>query len=155
MDPTPTTAGMTNPNPTLYIKNLNDRINKDELRAQLYALFLPHGPILDVVALKTAKMRGQAFVVFQDMIAATAALRAWQGEMFYDKPMHIEYAKSKSWATLKAEDPNFVPGIGRTNLPAPPRGEKRPREDGTEGDRAAKKVAPEPTEEEMDLEDDS
>ena len=87
LNPTPTVGGMANPNPTLYIKNLNDGINKDELRAQLYALFLPHGPILDVVALKTAKMRGQAFVVFQDMIAATAALRAWQGEMFYDKPM--------------------------------------------------------------------
>jgi U2 small nuclear ribonucleoprotein B'' len=78
---------MSAPSPTLYIKNLNDGINKDELRAQLYALFLPYGQILDVVAVKTAKMRGQAFVVFADLVAATTALRAWQGESFYDKPM--------------------------------------------------------------------
>ena len=75
------------PNTTLYIKNLNDSINKEELRAQLYALFLPYGTILDVVALKTAKMRGQAFVVFADLAAATTAMRSWDGESFYDKPM--------------------------------------------------------------------
>lgn len=75
------------PNTTLYIKNLNDGINKEELRAQLYALFLPYGKILDVVALKTTKMRGQAFVVFADLAAATTAMRSWDGESFYDKPM--------------------------------------------------------------------
>jgi len=78
---------MTAPNTTIYIKNINDRISKDELRTQLYALFVPYGQILDVVALKSAKMRGQAFVVFADMAAATTALRAWHGESFYDKPM--------------------------------------------------------------------
>lgn len=78
---------MTAPNTTIYIKNLNDRISKEELRAQLYALFLPYGQILDVIALKTTKMRGQAFVVFADITAATSALRAWHGESFYDKPM--------------------------------------------------------------------
>lgn len=75
------------PNTTIYIRNLNDKINKEELRAQLYALFLPYGRVLDVIALKTPKMRGQAFVVFSDLAAATSALRSWQGENFYDKPM--------------------------------------------------------------------
>ena len=79
------------PNTTLYIKNLNDSINKEELRAQLYALFLPYGTILDVVALKTVKMRGQAFVVFADLAAATTAMRSWDGESFYDKPMVSYY----------------------------------------------------------------
>jgi hypothetical protein len=79
------------PNTTLYIKNLNDSINKEELRAQLYALFLPYGTILDVVALKTAKMRGQAFVVFADLASATTAMRSWDGESFYDKPMVSYY----------------------------------------------------------------
>ncbi|KIM23707.1 hypothetical protein M408DRAFT_332198 [Serendipita vermifera MAFF 305830] len=149
---------MSAPSPTLYIKNLNDRVNKDELRAQLYALFLPYGQVLDVVALKTAKMRGQAFVVFADLVAATTALRAWHGESFYDKPMHIEYAKSKSWATLKQEDPTFVPGIGKTNLPAPPRGgEKRPREadaDNADERVTKKKAQVDPAEEEMEIEED-
>ena len=78
---------MSAPSQTLYIKNLNDRVNKDELKSQLYALFLPYGQILDVIALKTAKMRGQAFVVFADLVAATTALRAWHGQAFYDKPL--------------------------------------------------------------------
>ncbi|PVG00989.1 RNA-binding domain-containing protein [Serendipita vermifera] len=147
---------MTAPNNTIYIKNLNDGINKQELRAQLYALFLPYGQVLDVIALKTPKMRGQAFVVFSDLVSATSALRAWDGELFYDKPMRIEFAKTKSWATLKMEDPNFVPGIGTTNLAAPPKGGKRPREADDTDEKASKKEkrTQEPAEEEMEIEDD-
>ena len=56
---------MSQPNTTLYIKNLNDKVKKDELRAQLFALFTTYGRIIDVVALKGPKMKGQAFVVFR------------------------------------------------------------------------------------------
>lgn len=58
-----------------------------ELKKSLYAIFSQFGPILDIVALKTLKMRGQAFVVFQDISSATNALRSMQGFPFYDKPM--------------------------------------------------------------------
>jgi RNA recognition motif-containing protein len=77
----------TRPNTTLYVNNLNDQVQKDELRTQLYALFSTYGKLVDVVALKTAKMRGQAFLVFTDLAAATSALRATDGMVFYDKPM--------------------------------------------------------------------
>ena len=75
------------PNTTLYINNLNDRINKQELRTQLYALFATHGKVIDVVATKSPKMRGQAFLVFADLAGATAAMRACAGMTFYDKPL--------------------------------------------------------------------
>jgi U2 small nuclear ribonucleoprotein B'' len=75
------------PNTTLYINNLNDKINKEELRTQLYALFTTHGRLIDVVATKSPKMRGQAFLVFADLAGATSALRACEGMTFYDKPM--------------------------------------------------------------------
>ncbi len=75
------------PNPTLYINNLNEKINKEELRHQLYALFTTHGKIIDIVALKTEKMRGQAFLVFSDLAGATAAMRACDGMIFYEKPL--------------------------------------------------------------------
>lgn len=78
---------MSAPNATLYLKNLNDHVRKDELRAQLYALFATYGKIIDVVASKTARMRGQAFLVFADLAGATTAMRACEGMMFYDKPM--------------------------------------------------------------------
>ena len=58
-----------------------------ELKKSLYAIFSQFGPILDIVALKTLKMRGQAFVVFRDLTSATNALRSMQGFPFYDKPM--------------------------------------------------------------------
>ena len=77
----------TQPNTTLYINNLNDKINKEEIRFQLYALFTTYGKLIDVVATKTPKMRGQAFLVFTDLASATAALRACDGLTFYDKPM--------------------------------------------------------------------
>jgi U2 small nuclear ribonucleoprotein B'' len=50
-------------------------------------LFSTYGPILDIVALKTMKMRGQAHVVFRDIQASTQAMRALQGFSFFDKEM--------------------------------------------------------------------
>jgi U2 small nuclear ribonucleoprotein B'' len=84
-----------------------------ELRHQLYQLFAPFGRVVDIVALKvrssisplpishpltarpyvlcrvsqTQKMRGQAFIVFKDQVAATTALRTLGGEVFYGKPL--------------------------------------------------------------------
>lgn len=58
-----------------------------ELKKSLYAIFSQFGPIIDIVALKTLKLRGQAFVVFKDISSATNALRSMQGFPFYDKPM--------------------------------------------------------------------
>jgi RNA recognition motif-containing protein len=50
-------------------------------------MFSQFGTVLDVVALKTLKMRGQAFVVFKDIATATSAMRSMQNFPFYDKPM--------------------------------------------------------------------
>ncbi|KAF3787395.1 U2B'' U2 small nuclear ribonucleoprotein B'' [Nymphaea thermarum] len=96
------------PNQTIYIKNLNEKVKKEELKRSLYALFSQFGRILDVVALKTAKLRGQAWVVFSEVTAASAAVRQMQSFPFYDKPMRIQYAKSKSDCVAKA-DGTYVP----------------------------------------------
>jgi hypothetical protein len=50
-------------------------------------MFSQFGKVLDVVALKTYRMRGQAWVVFSDVAAATNALRSMQGFPFFDKPI--------------------------------------------------------------------
>ena len=86
----------TRPNHTVYINNLNEKIKKDDLKKSLYAIFSQFGQILDIVALKTLKMRGQAFVIFKEISSATNALRSMQGFPFYDKPMRINYCKSDS-----------------------------------------------------------
>uniref|UniRef100_A0A8C5MBP0 Small nuclear ribonucleoprotein polypeptide B2 n=1 Tax=Leptobrachium leishanense TaxID=445787 RepID=A0A8C5MBP0_9ANUR len=84
------------PNHTVYINNLNDKVKKEELKRSLYALFSQFGHVMDIVALKTSKMRGQAFVVFKELSSSTNALRQLQGFPFYSKPMRIQYAKSDS-----------------------------------------------------------
>ena len=58
-----------------------------ELKKSLYAIFSQFGQILDIIAMKGIKMKGQAFVIFKDISSATNALRSMQGFPFYDKPM--------------------------------------------------------------------
>ncbi|XP_023322895.1 U1 small nuclear ribonucleoprotein A-like [Eurytemora carolleeae] len=84
------------PNHTIYINNLNEKIKKEDLKKSLYAIFSQFGQILDIVALKTLRMRGQAFVIFKEISSSTNALRSMQGFPFYDKPMKIAYGKTDS-----------------------------------------------------------
>lgn len=101
-------AGDHPPNMTIYINNLNEKIKLPELKKSLFAVFSQFGKILEVLAFKTLKHKGQAWVVFEDVSSATNALRKMQGFPFYDKPMRIQYAKTKSDIITKA-DGTFVP----------------------------------------------
>ena len=160
------------PNTTLYINNLNDKINKEELKTQLFALFTTYGKIIDIVASKSQKMRGQAFLVFTDLAGATSAMRACEGMMFYDKPLvsnqkslsyldilsqkkkRVDYAKSKSYATLQREDPNFVPPTAANASSIVTQNGKRSR-DGDTGDseRHSKREKADDSDEEMEIDD--
>jgi U2 small nuclear ribonucleoprotein B'' len=71
----------------LYVRNLDDKLQKEDLKRNLYMLFATYGVILDVVALKTMKMRGQAHVVFRDVDSSTQAMRALQGFTFFGKDL--------------------------------------------------------------------
>lgn len=72
---------------SLYCKNLPDKIKKANLRTALYTLFSTYGTVLDIVAMRTRKLRGQAHVVFRDIQASTQAMRALQGFDFFGKEM--------------------------------------------------------------------
>lgn len=74
-------------NQTIYINNLNEKIKLDELKKSLLAVFSQFGKILDVLAFKTLKHKGQAWLVFEDVSSATKAIQQMQGFPFYDKPM--------------------------------------------------------------------
>ncbi|KAK7098464.1 U1 small nuclear ribonucleoprotein A-like [Littorina saxatilis] len=100
------------PSHTIYINNLNEKIKKDELKKSLYAIFSQFGQILDIVALKTLKMRGQAFVIFKEVNSAANALRSMQGFPFYDKPMRIQFSKKDSDIIAKMKG-TFVEGERR------------------------------------------
>ncbi|QKX62628.1 uncharacterized protein TRUGW13939_09789 [Talaromyces rugulosus] len=137
------------PNQTLYLKNLPDKLKKPDLRLSLYTLFSTYGPVLDVVVMKTAKMRGQGHVVFRDVQASTQAMRALQGFDFYGKELSVAYAKgssdviSKLRGTYVAPTANapaaFTTDLQKSIFSGPPAavaaGTKRPRdEESDEGD---------------------
>jgi U2 small nuclear ribonucleoprotein B'' len=84
------------PSQTLYIKNLPDKLKKEELIRMLYLYFSQFGSILDIVAMRSEGMRGQAFVVFSDMVTAANAMREAQNNQFFNKQLVIQYAQKKS-----------------------------------------------------------
>jgi len=91
------------PNLTLYVNNLNDKINVETVKKSLREVFAAFGGITDIVAMKSLKRRGQAWIIFKEVSAATNALKSLQGFPFYNKPMRINYAKTKSDAVAKAD----------------------------------------------------
>jgi len=102
------------PNQTLYVKNLNDKINKGELKRALYMVFSTYGPVLDIITTrvgsKTQSMRGQAHVVYRDIQTSTQAMRALQSFDLFGKEMVIVYGKGQS---------NIIPKLRGTFEPAP------------------------------------
>jgi U2 small nuclear ribonucleoprotein B'' len=122
------------PNNTIYINNLNEKIKKEELKKSLYAIFSQFGQILDIVALKTIKMRGQAFVIFKEISSATNALRSMQGFPFYDKPMRIQYSKC---------DSDVVAKIKGTFVERPMKPKRSAAEEAADSKKAKKKAAKE------------
>ncbi|TFK70095.1 RNA-binding domain-containing protein [Pluteus cervinus] len=89
---------------TLYIQNLNEKIKPDVIKASLRGLFKSYGEVLDVVAHKNLRMRGQAFVSFDSKESATKALKDVQRFPLYSKPMQISFARSRSDAVVKKLD---------------------------------------------------
>ncbi|KAI9825358.1 MAG: U2 snRNP complex subunit msl1 [Phylliscum demangeonii] len=96
-------------NQTLYVQNVPEKIKKNELRLALYILFSTYGPVLDVVALKTSKMRGQAHIVYRDIQASTQAMRSLQGFDFFGKGLRISYAKGKADIIAKLDGSYRMP----------------------------------------------
>jgi RNA recognition motif-containing protein len=84
----------------LYLRNLPDKLPKEDLKRNLYMLFATYGVILDVVALKTMKMRGQAHVVFRDIDSSTQAMRALQGFAFFGKDLVCLHVMPSHFITL-------------------------------------------------------
>ncbi|SPN96878.1 related to small nuclear ribonucleoprotein U2B [Cephalotrichum gorgonifer] len=105
------------PNQTLYITNLpSAKIKKPDLRTALYLLFSAYGPVLDIVVLKTMKMRGQAHIVYRDIQTSTQAMRSLNGFEFLGRPMKVEYAKSKSNFVSKLDGTFKLPMSGATDV---------------------------------------
>ncbi|KAF9394933.1 hypothetical protein CPC16_009771 [Podila verticillata] len=95
-EPSPAPIDTAAPSPSLYIKNLNEKIKLEVLKKSLKALFGQYGEVLNIVAHGNIRMRGQAFVIFEDKDIAAKAMSEVQGFPLYGKPMVIQFSKNKS-----------------------------------------------------------
>lgn len=85
------------------MKNLEERIKLPQLIEALTEIFSEYGNVVDLVAKKNLKAKGQAFVVFEDTESAERAIKEVQGFELFDKPMSLDFAKTRSDATVQRE----------------------------------------------------
>lgn len=69
-------------------------------------IFSEFGNVVEIIAKKNLKAKGQAFIVFDSVDAATRAIEDVNGFDLFDKPMVLDYAKTKSDATVLREGGN-------------------------------------------------
>lgn len=84
------------PNQTLYCRNLKTNINVKLLKTLLFEFFVPFGDIVSIQAVRSAKLREQAFVTFRSKASATTAMSTQQGRLFLGNPIRIEFAAQTS-----------------------------------------------------------
>ncbi|KAJ5075348.1 u1 small nuclear ribonucleoprotein a [Anaeramoeba ignava] len=81
---------------TLYIRNINEKIKLRDLKKQLETLFSKYGTILKIIAYRSLRMKGQAFVIFEDINSAISAKEKLQGYNLQGKSIQIQFSRSKS-----------------------------------------------------------
>ncbi|KAG6042600.1 hypothetical protein E4U17_001362 [Claviceps sp. LM77 group G4] len=81
---------------TVYVQNLEERVKIPQLSGLLRTLFSEFGTVVDIVAKKNLKAKGQAFIVYDDPANAKSAIDELQGFKLFDKPMRLSLAKSRS-----------------------------------------------------------
>jgi len=91
------------PNATVYVRNLEERVHIDELKEALEAIFSEYGPIIEIVAKKNLKAKGQAFIVFDNVESAQRAVEEVDGFDLLGKTMVVDFAKTRSDATVMRE----------------------------------------------------
>ncbi|RHZ12049.1 hypothetical protein DYB37_010485 [Aphanomyces astaci] len=97
------------PNETLYVRNLDDKIKEPRMKESLYGLFSAHGKVLQVLVMKAHRLRGQAWVTFEDVAASSTALRALDGRSHFGKVMNVQFAKEKNDLIRSQQEPNSKP----------------------------------------------
>lgn len=87
------------PNNTLYVNHIYEKLKGLELQRALYQAFKKFGKILDIVIANPPvhHLRGQAWLVFETIEAATKAKDEMQGFPFFGhRELGIQFAKTQS-----------------------------------------------------------
>ncbi|KAM0418607.1 hypothetical protein ACHAPT_012506 [Fusarium lateritium] len=86
---------------TVYVQNLEERVKLETVTEALRTIFSEFGNVVDVVAKKNLKAKGQAFIVFDDPESARSAIEEVDGFELFDKPMKVALARSRSDKTVE------------------------------------------------------
>ncbi|GBG34589.1 U1 small nuclear ribonucleoprotein A [Hondaea fermentalgiana] len=116
---------METPSHTLYLRGLEEKVHPDRIKLMLYTAFSRYGTILDIVCSRRNKLRGQAWIIFKEVLQATEAKKAMTGATMYGKEIRIEYAKTKSDVIARL-DGTFKPRVKRKPEDGATQGPKRP-----------------------------
>lgn len=81
---------------TIYVKNLNEKVKLPILKTSLESLFSVYGHVLSITAHGNIRMRGQAFIAFDDVEVAKKAVKEVNGFPLYGKSMQLSFAKTPS-----------------------------------------------------------
>ncbi|KAF1990813.1 U1 small nuclear ribonucleo protein [Aulographum hederae CBS 113979] len=107
------------PNHTVYVSNLEESIKIPDLVTGLEEIFSDYGNVVEIVAKRSIRRKGQAFVVYDSVNSATTAIEEIDGFPFNGKEMKLAYAKTRSDATVKREeDPEAFEKHKRARLAA-------------------------------------
>ncbi|KAI1383608.1 RNA-binding domain-containing protein [Hypoxylon trugodes] len=85
---------------TVYVRNLEERVKPEPLKEALTAVFSEYGNVVDIIAKRNVKAKGQAFVVFDRPESALQAVEEIQGFELFDKPMQVALARTRSDVTV-------------------------------------------------------
>jgi U2 small nuclear ribonucleoprotein B'' len=83
------------------VQNLEERVKIEPLVEALRTLFSQFGNVVEVIAKKNVKGKGQAFVVFDRPESAHEAVAETQGFELFDKPMRVAMARTRSDKTVE------------------------------------------------------
>lgn len=91
---------------TVYVQNLEERVKLETLLEALKILFSEYGAVVDIVAKKRLRARGQAFIVFDRPEDAENAMSNMQGFQLFGKPMKTAMARTSSDKSVQMKGTN-------------------------------------------------
>ena len=86
---------------TLYINHICEKVGLMELKRSLFSLFSRYGVVIEILAHKGIKKRGQAFITFQDLESAVRAKNALDNYFLFDRAISVHFARRKSLAAKR------------------------------------------------------
>ncbi len=85
----------------VYVRNLKERIPIPKLKETLQTHFSKYGNILSITAHKNLKMKGQAFIAFDNIESAKKSILELNGLKLFEQKIELKFSKKDSDFVIK------------------------------------------------------